>query len=111
MVLLSEEKEGGFTMLTKIVFDEERKLLVDEDKLEFKGTRVSKVVAETTSSCMVREGAELAAIFNLEELGKKQYNADAYELVALTSRDESGRGEYDMPSYGATAQGIFYKRT
>ncbi len=97
--------------LTKIVFDEERKLLVDEDKLEFKGIRISKVVAEATSSCIVREGAELTAISKLEDLGREQYNADAYELVSLSSRDESGRGEYDLPSYGATAQGIFYKRT
>lgn len=96
--------------LTKIVFDEERKLLVDEDKLEFKGTRVSKVVAEATYSCQFKEYAEQTAISRLENLGKERYNADAYELVSLTSQDESGMGEYDLPSYGATAQGIFYKR-
>lgn len=97
--------------LTKIVFDEERKLLVDEDKLEFKGIRISKVVAEATYPSSTRDYAESTAVSKLEELGKERYNADAYELISLNSRDESGRGEYDLPNYVATAQGIFYQRT
>ncbi len=98
------------TGLTKIVFDEERKVLVDDDKLEFKGTRISKVVMGTTTSYSTADSAENIAISKLEDLGRLRYHADAYELISLSSRDESGMGEYDLPSYGATARGIFYKR-
>ncbi len=98
------------TGLTKIVFDEERKVLVDDDKLEFKGTRVSKVVHEETHLVSSRDYAETSAISKLEEIGRERYHADAYELLSLSSRDDSGMGEYIQPSFGATARAIFYRR-
>ena len=72
--------------------------------------RVSKVVLEETHYKSSGDYAERTAVSKLEDLGRERYHADAYELISLSSRDESGRGEYDLPSYGATARGIFYKR-
>ncbi len=97
-------------MLTKIVFDEERRVLVDEDKLEFKGTRISGIVGETGYFRTSRDYAESATISKLEDLGKERYHADAYELISLSSRDESAMEEYGTPNFGVIAWGIFYKR-
>ena len=97
--------------LTKIVFDKERKLLVDEDKLEFKGTRVSSIVSVTTPLTYSLGGiAAGEALDLLQIIGMREFAATAYEFVSANQFDESWKGEFELPIYRGTATGIFYKR-
>ena len=116
MVLPTEQKRGDKHMseseLVKIAFDEQQKVLLDEQRNRFNGTRVSTIVkANSSSNHLSAEGAERAALWKFLETARTKYHADAYELFSVESRREDWGGECEIPNYSATASGIFYQRS
>ncbi len=100
----------GIEGIVRISFNERTGTFLDEKNQEFFGVRVSKLIEGKTSGCFPDAEAARKGILNtLLVVGKKVYQADAYELAALYTKREDWGGEREERRYSAAGAAIFYK--